>query len=233
MVKKIEDFTEEETIEREHELYQELKGLHKAPPHKLFKALQSQYLLNKIVKTQQERLGSSVITENDMFRACQLGYNGMKELRDVINEKVDNIGTSISEEAYRDMVIPLGNFIIGYKVISNYCNKYLEPNEINYAKEYYGGMKQRIKDFSNKVRWMGTSGDAAMFKQHGVSPLPKTKPEIIYNINRKGISSLEEYVLKDFIKEYESKTGKNAFWKGAKTEAFKSFLRVKKRRALE
>lgn len=214
----------EEIIEPVHELF---KDLHTLPVHKLFKAYQSQYLLTKIVKKQAERLKSTIVNESDMFRACNLGYEGMKQLKDDVNDNIANLSQDISLKQYKDIIIPLGNFIISHKVLKNYCNDYLDIDKLNEAKIYYADMKEKIATLDDDI--IEEEYIPSLLKDYGVMPdITRRTPSLIFNVEGKPILNIEQFTLREAIKDYEARyKNKNAFWRGAKTQPFIRFLQKK------
>lgn len=196
------------------------------PPHKVFQRLQSQYLTMKLNKLKATERKQSLLNQEEMFPACHLSYEGMKEKQEIVNKKIKKLGKNITLEEYKEIIAPLGNFIIGYKIIDNFCDDYLDDKIIKDAKIYYEQMKAKIMTIDGVIDDREHSID--LQRDYGVLPrTSKAQPITIYNVDDKTpIRNVEQYTLRDAIEVFEKKwKKKHAFWRGAKTQAFETFLR--------
>lgn len=205
----------------------------------LFSALQKQHLLRKVIENREALENRTVIDQEDMLRACQIGYEGLEELRDDSIEAIISLVDDISLNNYKKALEPLGNFILGYKTIKSYCKNYLQPDKMKQADDIYKEIKQRINDIDEQTNKMiEEKYTISLQRDYGITErMPRSKggmgyttPETIWNIEGVNLTDVNDLKIVDAIAEYQRQTGKNALWRGAKTQPFIRFLKKWKAR---
>lgn len=197
--------------------------------------MRGKYILGKLGSKLASEIDLTHINKGDMFSACRLGWDGMK-----YNKKIVDTGIQATTKAkkptlrlYHKILSPLGNFIIGYKVLSKYCtgkNKdFIKTNELAEAKAFYESMKTHIEAID-----VGMVDEPRIYKhhltsikrKHGVKEQPKKhQAPVLYNVDGRPIKFHNLFSIDELIAEYEATHwGKNAIWQGAKTKAFKDWI---------
>lgn len=209
------------------------KGRLKPRTSNLFSALQKQHLLRKILKEKAAIDKQSLLEEKDMFRACQIGYEGLEELRDDSTDKLIALIDEITVEKYKEALVPLGNFILGYKTVKEFCKKYLEPEKLKNAENIYKEMKKRVTDIDKQTnKRIEGKYTITLQRDYGVKERIKkskggmgtTTPETIWNVKDYPLTEVDDLAIIDVISAYNKQTGKNYMWRGAKTQPFLKFL---------
>lgn len=241
---KIEDLREftvpSETLEKER-----AKGLKKKTPYKiidvkkisstdpssLLQSMRGHYLLQKLADTAKEKFESTDVPKPDMFSACNLSYDGVIQNGQIVNKMIKDL-TKLKEpslDAYTDLMSPLGNMIIGHKILKHYCHEFIEPNKLGEIQDYYSKVKQEIEvlDESLVDEPKTYHTDLTHIKRaHGVKEFAKVhQPPILYNIEGRGVRFVDLFTIDQLIAQYEAKHwGKSAIWQGAKTKAFEKWI---------
>jgi len=124
-----------------NELASELKKKKGIPTQKVFKALQQQHLVGKILKEHDILNQRNILDDVDLLRACQLGIKGLDGYREDVADNLIKLLKNMNLKNYKNVVSPLGNYIMGFKTVKEYCPKYLRPNQLKTAQKYYTEMK--------------------------------------------------------------------------------------------
>jgi len=201
-------------------------GRDRPRPTHLFSALQQQHLINKILKKKEAAENRSLLEQEDMFRACQMGYEGIDEYREDAMDNFDKLSDGITLEKYEAVLAPLGNFILGSKTLKEYCTDYLQSKQMGKIGRHYHKMKQKIADIDEETdKIIEDKYTISIQRDFGVIPrAKKDQIETIFNIDGQPLQDIDDFAIIDIIKKYEQKTGKKAMWRNAKTRPFLKFL---------
>ena len=187
--------------------------------------------VDKEMERQEHR---TVLDREDMFRACKLGYEGLEELKEESADKLISLTSDLSLKNYKETLTPLGNFIMGHKVIKEYCQDLLTPKELETAQGYYNEMKEQIAAIDEETnRHIENKYTVTIQRDYGVVERKKkptggygySTPETVWNVEGVPLRNVDDYAIMDAIRKYEKKTGKNAIWRGARTQPFLRFLK--------
>lgn len=215
--------------------YRVLKGTTKGNEvSQILQQMRGKYLIGKAASKIGKEIDLTHIPKRDMYSACQLGWDGMlynkqfveKTLDKVVKAKKPNLST------YKELMGYLGNYIIGHKVITRYCNQFIDDSDISKAEEYYKGIKKQVDTIDDSIAdkpRLYPHELNAIKRRHGVIPMfRKHQAPILYNKNGTPIKLLDLYDIDELIAEFESSNrGKNAIWRGAKTKAFKEWMQTR------
>lgn len=197
----------------------------------LAQTMRGQYILGKLGSKMAGELDITRIPVRDMYTTCRLGYDGMirnKHRVETLLSHAKNV-TKPDILEYKRILSPLGNLIIGYKVLKHYCEKFIEKGEFAKAKAHYEGVKQQVttidRSMVDEPRIYHTDL-TSLKRKHGVIPFPKkSQSPILYNVKGQGVRILDLFSMDELISNYEATHwGKHAFWQGAKTKAFREWL---------
>lgn len=222
------------------DITKDIRGEKLKSAQKLFRAMQQQHLLRKILKEESALANRSVLDETDMLRACQIGVEGLDNIMEEVNDKFELLKRKVTLKTYKKVIAPLGNYILGYKTIKEYCPKYIKPNNMIELKRIYDDAKKRLHVLDDSVdKQIEDKYSTTLHRHFGIEPMSKkSQKETIYNVdNIYNLKEATDFLIVDHIIEYEKKTGKNAIWRGAKTTPFIRYLRknlsVKEKELLE
>ncbi|MCP4762585.1 MAG: hypothetical protein GY870_12465 [archaeon] len=202
-------------------------------PHELLQALRGQYLLGKAGAALSKKLEDIVLDRRDMYSVCQLGYDGVLKNSKNAQDKFDILMAQKKPtlRKYEDLMSPLGNMIIGYKVLKHNCvdKGLLETNRLEKAKKGYDSLKKHIETIDVAmvdVPKLYQHELSSIKRKHGVIPMArKNQSPIRYNIEGKAMKYVDLFDIDELIADYEYKNrGKHAVWRGAKTKAFIDWL---------
>ncbi len=200
--------------------------------------MRGKYILGKIGSKMGYEIDLTKIPKGDMFSACRLSFDGMKYNKKIVEAGINAVSKmkKPSLMLYHKILSPLGNFIIGHKVLSKYCTDkgadYLKPGELTQAEGFYRSMKQHIETIDVSMvdePRLYHHTLTSIKRKHGVIPQPrKHQAPILYNIDGRPVKFLDLFSIDELIAEYEATHwDKNAIWRGAKTKAFKEWLQTR------
>lgn len=208
-------------------------------PSDVLKTLRTDYLLGKIAKLMSLKVEETAVSKKDMFSGCRLAYDGIQENKDEVNNTMKELLEKPTIANYDKAMSPLGNMIIGYKVLKHYCQPYIKPDEYQKAETYY---KQKKKEFetideaflTEANKHIREGEEQVLYKHqlnrikrlHGVIPqLKRHLAPVLYNIKGRPIKYVDLFDIDELIAEFEFKhPEKFAVHHGKETKAFRDWL---------
>ncbi len=197
-------------------------------------AMRGQYIASKLGSKMDIKLDSTLIPIRDLYSTCRLGFDGMKYNKKLVENKIKVI-TEIdkpSMKVYQSLLSPLGNFIIGHKVLKHYCPKFISHKDLEKSKKYYEKVKIEVNtiDMTLVDEPKVYHHDLTSKKRiYGVLPKPKKyQAPVLYNVDGKPVRYRDLVNMDELIDEYEaSHWKKHALWRGSKTKAFREWLNLR------
>ena len=197
--------------------------------------MRGKYILGKLGSKLAHEIDLTHVKKSDMFSACRLSFDGMKYNKKIVEAGINAVSKAKkpSMQLYHKILSPLGNFIIGYKVLSKYCigkNKdFIKSNELAQSESFYKSMKTHVEAIDVAMVDEPRLYHATLTnikRKHGVKePAKKHQAPVLYNVDGRPIKYYDLFDMDEMIAEYEATHwDKNAIWRGAKTTAFKKWL---------
>ncbi|HEC37840.1 hypothetical protein LCGC14_0223250 [marine sediment metagenome] len=166
---------------------------------------------------------------NEMVKICHLAYDGIIDNTYEYEDKFTEIGDEYNNlENIHKIFTPIGNAIIGHKVVKDYCGEYISDKKKRDLRNKYGDIKTKVaKVLDSEVIEAWATNIALLGREHGVFPETGKRQSVLYNIEKIGIrypelaSIAKEISL--FKEKFPDKEPTN--YKTMKTGVFKSFLK--------